>query len=165
MDISPALHPSEWFRKIDLAWRLFWEDQDFRFPELRRRLGLELTFRAQALDIDRRSPKVRQFLNPLLEEFDRSDERIPFIEFWLLFEWNERFQQASSLIDLVQLKQTIEDSHDTFRQEVLARLNEIEFLMMSDELERDANWIRLIGFRMRQAALRDEVSYFRSLIL
>jgi len=161
VELSLDYHPSEIARKLELTWLAFWDDQDFRHPELRHRLGLELSFRAKQVNA---GEDIRPFIDPILEEFDRSDERVPIIELWVLMEWNERYQRAQSLLEISTLLKDLAHESSILAEPIRERIEEIRHTMLTQPLPTDPSWIELLRFRWRNAAFRDEIRYFRSLL-
>jgi hypothetical protein len=154
MEISLQLHPSVVSRQISLFLQNFVLDLDLRFPEGRKRRLLELSLETP----DQILPQ-----DPHLKELREYRESVSFLDWPILFEWNERWQQTRMRI---LVHQSVHDSDFRIRSStsrltrgVLQRLSEIENLIRAHPLPDRPTLLELLKFRWEFSALRDEVDY------
>ncbi|MDB5037140.1 MAG: hypothetical protein JWQ35_668 [Bacteriovoracaceae bacterium] len=154
MEVPLHLHPFELSRQFSLFFWNFVLDFDLRFPEGRRRRTLELAFELP----DQTLPKDWH-----LEEFQNIKTTISILDWAVLFEWNERWQQIRIRI---LVHQALTDS--TFREAsstsalirvALQRLKEIELAIRLKPLSMTPTLFQLFRFRWRFSGLRDEAEY------
>lgn len=163
MEFTASLHPAEIIRLIRSSFNLFALDQDLRFPHNRKRLALEIRLEMKNLEIS--DSAFKSMTERLLKEFEAEEAQLSIIEIWILWEWNERYRQISSLLKIAQMKKRLTESpKDPVKTRILERINEIEFLLKSDPLEVDPAWYRLPLFRWKFAGIPEELEYFNSLL-
>lgn len=158
------IHPAEILRSLQCFFRLFLSDQDLRYPELRQRLALELNLRAQALKLESAAPDIYQKLQPLIQEFRHSESKVSSLEFQLLWEWNERYLQACSLLNLIELGTRVHAVDGRLQTSLSLRLKELQSEFSKNLLEHAPALSELCKTRWTQSPLRDELEYFHSLL-
>lgn len=154
MEIPLHFFPAEIRRRLRTCWDLFVEDLDLRFQESRKRRLIEL-----ALD----SPEQDLPIKSQIEEFNAQDGRISILDWIVLFEWNERWQQVRTRL---RVHQATTDSDyrsksGTSRaiRTVLQRLTEIESKIRFRPLSENPPLLELLLFRWRFSSLRNEADY------
>ncbi len=152
MELPLELHPFEIFRHLREFWSHFLNDYDLRFPEGRLRRVLEL-------DRDL-SESDRNLHATFLKEMKENKDLISFLDWTLLFEWNEKWNQARTLSQIATLQAPSHD--DAVLNAAYARLKEIEQAIRSDRIDDEPSLWKLLCFRWKFAALRDEADYLIS---
>jgi hypothetical protein len=154
MEIPLQFHPAELRRKATLFFKNCMVDFDLRFPEGRRRRLIELALESP----DQNIPQDWQ-----LEEFRSATSKISLLDWPVLLEWNERWQQIRTRL---LVHQATNDSHyriysgtSKMIRVALHRLAEIESLIRSKPLPENPPLLDLLVFRWKFSALRDEADY------
>jgi hypothetical protein len=165
MQIDHDWHPSELWRHLQLFYKDLTTDFDLRYPEARLRRSYEFQFLPQKGE-----------LAELIEEFSLSTGRVISLLDWpLLFEWNERWQQAELCAEISKNLETASQATSSAQdlsstalkskrlpeaEEVIRKcLEQIQSECRMVKLSEHPDLFELIRFRWKFAALRDEASY------
>lgn len=157
MEIPAHFLPAELLRRATLFCKNFVIDFDLRFPEGRRRRLIELALE----NPDQQAPQDWH-----LEEFRSTKSTISFLDWVMLFEWNERWQQIRTRLLVHQATNNSEyrafSGTSKMMRVALQRLIEIETLIRLKPLPENPPMIDLVLFRWKFSALRDEADYLVS---
>src|SRR5579864_7591648 len=141
MELPFHLHPFELSRQFSVFFENFVVDFDLRFPEGRKRRAIELAFESP----DQTFPKDR-----LLEEFQNSSTNVSLLDWPVLFEWNERWQQTRIriLVHQVLNDSSYREASGTSKlvRVILHRLAEISLAIRSKPLPENPPLIELFSF-------------------
>ncbi len=135
-----------------------------RHPELRQRLALELSLRSKDLKLEEIAPDIFKKIQPLIQEFRHSENKVSALEFQLLLEWNERYLQACSLLNLLELVNAVKSVDEGLGTSISHRLLELQSEFAKHILEHAPAFSDLLRNRWTQSPLRDELEYFHSLL-
>lgn len=159
MRLNEAWFPAEIKRHLQLFWEALKKDLEFRFPETRQRLALELRMTLEKED--------RQNFDALIRRFQRARRVVSVFDWGLLFEWNEKSSQAFLLSKISHIRSqygSYVGSNLDLVHQYESRLIEIMELCRRSLLEDEASLFRLIAFRWRFSGLRDEAYYIMNRI-
>jgi hypothetical protein len=151
VEFPQSNHPFELLRRLELFWQNFLGDFEMRHPETRRRLGLELSLKLPETD------KAR-FKN-LTRRFQSARRIISFLDWPLLFEWNERRSQAEILIRISEALKLQAVSELEISQCIQNRIRSIQELIRQTELGDHPKFQAILRSRLSFGPLRDEANY------
>jgi len=161
MILETEWHPYEILRRLQLQLGSLVEDQDFRYPELRNRLNLELSLRWKRLQPEAPAELLEKFIR----QSEHFAERISGIEIWILMEWNERYCHLNSLLEirdsLLSLQKLPEGA---LKDRLNNRLLALHKLLLGHSLSDDPSWWDLLLHRFQWRPFQEEIRYFHLLI-
>ncbi len=161
MELPWNLHPLAVWNRFDLAFALLLQDQDLRFPEVRRRLSLEIKLRSKAILPELLTPQVLEVLNKVTSDFDHQNEVLSVFELFYLLEWNERYLQAFCVLQILEChsQKTLLPLDTAMRERFQWILEEI----LENPLSIRPSWVEVLSFRWKFSTLRAEVHYLLDL--
>jgi len=152
MQISQDLHPFEISRRLRLFWAQLVGDLDFRYPDTRRRMALELKLELAKED--------QEIFQDLIDQFFQATHLVSALDWSILFHWNERYQQARLLSKVTTAtKGTLPIPNTELQKTIVQRLQEIEDQVRGSSLSKTPSIHDLLRFRWKFGALRDEADY------